>query len=50
MTQEDVQLNIRQTTIPYNYDVLLERLNKQMDIVIAIQYGYSTHSHKHNCK
>lgn len=48
MTQEDIQLNIRQTTIPYNYDVLLERLNKQMDVVIAIQYGYSTHSHKHN--
>lgn len=48
MTQEETQLNIRQTTIPYNYDVLLERLNKQMDIVIGIQYGYSTNSHKHN--
>lgn len=48
MTQEETQLNIRQTTISYDYDVLLERLNKQMDVVIAIQYGYSTHSHKHN--
>lgn len=48
MTQEEVLLDIKQTTIPYDYNVLLEKLNKQMDIVIAIQYGYSTNSHKYN--
>lgn len=48
MTQEEATLEYKQTTIKYDYDVLLEKLNKQMDILIAIQYGYSTHSHKHN--
>ena len=49
MTQEEVLLNIKQTTIPYDYNVLLEKLNKQMDIVIAIQYGYTTcNRHKYN--
>lgn len=48
MAQEEATLEYKQTTIKYDYDVLLEKLNKQMDILIAIQYGYSTHSHKHN--
>lgn len=48
MTQEETTLEFKQTTIKYDYDVLLEKLNKQMDVLIAIQYGYSTHSHKHN--
>lgn len=50
MTQEETpQINIKQTSIKYDYNVLLEKLNKQMDIVIAIQYGYTTHNrHKYN--
>lgn len=48
MTQEETTLEFKQTTIKYDYDVLLEKLNKQMDVLIGIQYGYSTHSHKHN--
>jgi len=48
MTQEEATLEFKQTTIKYDYDVLLEKLNKQMDVLIGIQYGYSTHSHKHN--
>lgn len=46
MTQEE--LNIKQTSIQYDYSVLLSKLNKQMDILIAIQYGYSTHTQKYN--
>ena len=49
MAQEEATLEYKQTTVKYDYDVLLEKLNKQMDILIGIQYGYSTHSpHKHN--
>ena len=48
MTQEEALLNIKQTTIPYDYNVLLEKLNKQMDIVIAISYNYTTHERKYN--
>ena len=48
MTQEETTFEYKQTTIKYDYDVLLEKLNKQMDVLIGIQYGYSTHSHKHN--
>ena len=49
MTQEETpQINIKQTSIKYDYNVLLEKLNKQMDILIGIQYGYSTHTQKYN--
>ena len=49
MTQEETpQIDIKQTSIKYDYNVLLEKLNKQMDILIAIQFGYSTHNTKHN--
>lgn len=48
MAQEEATLELKQTTIKYDYDVLLEKLNKQMDILIGLQYGYSTHSHKRN--
>lgn len=49
MTQEETpQIDIKQTSIKYDYNVLLEKLNKQMDILIGIQYGYSTHTQKYN--
>lgn len=48
MAQEEATLEYKQTTIKYDYDVLLEKLNKQMDILIAISYNYTTHEKKYN--
>lgn len=48
MAQEEAALEYKQTTIKYDYDVLLEKLNKQMDILIAISYNYTTHERKYN--
>lgn len=49
MTQEETpQIDIKQTSIKYDYKVLLEKLNKQMDVLISIQFGYSNHTLKRN--
>lgn len=49
MTQEETpQINIKQTTIPYNYNVLIQKLDKQMDIIITLSYNYSIHQKNFN--
>lgn len=48
MTQEDSTLNIKQTTIPYDYNVLIQKLDKQMDIIITLSYKYSIHQKSFN--
>lgn len=44
MTQEDI--NITPTFIKYDQDVLVDKLNQQMDTLMGLQYKFATHTYK----